>query len=189
MSQQTNLASAFNRLVTAINTLFGRVLPAGGANGQVLTKNSANNYDVTWSTISAGSSEIQQAFAALGANTTLPTTNAIVNLATVSLSAGTWLITGMVTFTRTATTAGFLDIHIGATGSTVATKYASSSHYHASVANVYISAACQRIITLTATTSVTLSASHSAGATSNIVRATSRAGSPNATTITAIKLA
>ena len=37
-----------------INVMMPRLLPAGGANGQVLTKTSATDYAVAWSTPSGG---------------------------------------------------------------------------------------------------------------------------------------
>lgn len=54
MTLQTNIATAFARVVQACNVLASRVQPAGGAAGQVLTKLSATNYAAAWQTPAAG---------------------------------------------------------------------------------------------------------------------------------------
>ncbi len=54
MSMQTQLAAGLARLVQACNVLAGRVQPAGGALGQVLTKTAAANYASAWQTPAGG---------------------------------------------------------------------------------------------------------------------------------------
>lgn len=131
---------------------------------------------------------LERAFQARTATVTLPTTNAQVALASVTLAAGTWHISAHATFTRTATTAGNFSIMIGP-NATPAQAFASATIQHASVANIFVCAACSAIVTLGATTTVTLYGAHSAGATSNIVRNLNQQNAPGATAISAIKVA
>lgn len=131
---------------------------------------------------------LERAFQARTATVTLPTTNAQVALASVTLAAGTWHISAHATFTRTATTAGNFSIMIGP-NATPAQAFASATIQHASVANIFVTASCQATVTLAATTTVTLYGAHSAGSASNVVRNLNQQNAPGATAISAIKVA
>jgi collagen triple helix repeat protein len=69
----------------------GAGVPTGGSTGQVLAKASGTNYDTAWTTPSGGAS-LTTHQVLLSSNIGLPTTNAWVNLLTLTLGAGTWLV-------------------------------------------------------------------------------------------------
>ncbi len=104
---QSDIASAFSRIVSAINVLFGRVLPSGGTTGQVLTKTSATNYAASWQTASGGGGvtpDIKRLTA-----TQQSTVTALANVTSLvsALAANaTYRVTAFVTFQSAATTTG-----------------------------------------------------------------------------------
>jgi len=104
----------------------------------------------------------------------------------ISLAAGTWLITGHISFWRTATTATIWFGRI--TDGT--NHHASSQAYTPSVAGTGANVALTAVITLAGTTTIKLQGTTSAGATACLMKAatTANGSGNNATQITAIRL-
>lgn len=104
----------------------------------------------------------------------------------ISLDAGTWLVTGHISFWRTATTATIWFGRI--TDGT--NHHASSQAYTPSVAGSGANVALTAVITLAGTTTVKLQGTTSAGATAALMKAatTANGSGTNATQITAIRL-
>jgi hypothetical protein len=127
------------------------------------------------------------ATASLGADVQIPGSNTYVDGPSVTLDAGTWLVTGTATFQRNATTA----VHWMARLSTGAVHHASSQHYQASVSGHTVSISLSAIIVLAAQTTIKLQGAISAGSMTSLMKAaTPAAGSGNnATRINAVKIA
>jgi hypothetical protein len=104
----------------------------------------------------------------------------------ISLAAGTWLVTGHISFWRTATTATIWFGRI----SDGTNHYASSQAYTTSVAGTGANVALTAVITLAGTTTIKLQGTTSAGNTAALMKAATTANSSgtNATQITAIRL-
>ena len=104
----------------------------------------------------------------------------------ISLVAGTWLITGHISFWRTATTATIWFGRI----SDGTNHYASSQAYTPSVSGSGANVALTAVITLAGTTTIKLQGTTSAGATAALMKAatTANGSGNNATQITAIRL-
>jgi hypothetical protein len=115
----------------------------------------------------------------------LASANTYYNCASVSLTAGTWLLMGTGTLGRTTTTAGNYNLRI----STGTTHYASTQQYHASVANNFASLSCNAIITVATTTTIYLQAAGTL--TNDIVKATTpnNASAATATGLIGIRIA
>lgn len=107
------------------------------------------------------------------------------NCATVSLTAGTWLLLGTSTLGRTTTTAGHYNLRI----SDGVNHYASTQHYHASVTNNFASLSCNAIVTVASTTTVYLQAAGSIAG--DVAKATTpnNASGANATGLIGIRIA
>jgi hypothetical protein len=122
----------------------------------------------------------------LSADVSLPTSNTWVNGPSISLSAGTWLVQGHITFVRAgaATTTWFARITDGTT------HHASTQTYSESLANVSRSVALTSVITLATTTTIRLQATTNNGAAGAVMKAalTSNGAGNNATQITAIRV-
>jgi hypothetical protein len=127
------------------------------------------------------------ATASLGADVQIPSSNTFVDGPSLTLDAGTWLVTATATFQRNATTA----VHWIARLSTGTVHYASSQHYQASVSGHTVSISPSAIIVLAAQTVVKLQGAISVGSTTSLMKAaTPAAGSGNnATRINAVKIA
>ena len=107
------------------------------------------------------------------------------NCATVSLTAGTWLLLGTSTLGRTTTTAGHYNLRI----SDGVNHYASTQHYHASVTNNFASLSCNAIVTVASTTIVYLQAAGSiAGDVAKAITPNNASGA-NATGLIGIRIA
>jgi hypothetical protein len=119
------------------------------------------------------------------ADVTLTSANTYYNCASVSLTAGTWLLMGTGTLGRTTTTAGNYNLRI----STGTTHYASTQHYHASVANNFASLSCNAIVTVATTTTMYLQAAGTL--TNDVVKATTpnNASGATATGLIGIRIA
>jgi hypothetical protein len=119
------------------------------------------------------------------ADVALASANTYYNCASVSLTAGTWLLMGTGTLGRTTTTAGNYNLRI----STGTTHYASTQHYHASVANNFASLSCNAIVTVATTTTIYLQAAGTL--TNDIVKATTpnNASGATATGLIGIRIA
>ncbi len=137
--------------------------------------------------VSITSGAITNAEALLGADVQLTTSNTWYDGPSVSLAAGTWLVTGHITFWRTATTATtwFGRITDGTN------HHASSQMYTASLAGIGGNVSLNAVIVLTGTTTIKLQGTTNAGATACLMKAatTANGSGNNATIITAIKLA
>lgn len=103
---QASIASAFNRLVSAINVLSGRVLPSGGTTGQVLAKTSATSYDTSWQTISGGGFSPDIKILTTTQQSTVVALANITSLVSVLVANATYKVTAFVTFQSAATTTG-----------------------------------------------------------------------------------
>lgn len=125
--------------------------------------------------------------ASLAADVQLPTSNTFVDGPSLSLAAGTWLVTAQATFQRNATTA----VHWLARVTNGTAHYASSQAYKPSVSGHTASLALSAIVTLAATTTVKIQGATSAGSSTSLMKAaTPAAGSGNnATQINAVKIA
>jgi hypothetical protein len=140
--------------------------------------------DRTW-TVSAGA--ITNFEGTLAADVTMSATNTWYTGASVSLTAGTWLINAHITLNRAATTAQQYQTRIHDTTNNV--SYASSQQYQASVSNAPVSMSLTAIITIAGSASLAIQAASSTS-TNNLIKAATLANSSgnNATQITAIKL-
>lgn len=130
---------------------------------------------------------LTSATASLGADVQIPANNTFVDGPSVTLGAGTWLVTATATFQRNATTA----VHWVARLSTGAVHYASSQHYQASASGHTVSISPSAIVTLAAQTVVKLQGAISAGSTTSLMKAATpnAASGNNATRINAVKIA
>lgn len=119
------------------------------------------------------------------ADIALVSANTYYNCASVSLTAGTWLLMGTGTLGRATTTAGHYNLRI----SNGLTHYASTQHYHASVANNFASLSCNAIVTVETTTTLYLQAAGSL--TNDVVKATTpnNASGATATGLIGIRIA
>jgi len=140
--------------------------------------------DRTW-TVSAGA--ITNFEGTLATDVTMTATNTWYTGASVSLTAGTWLINAHITLNRAATTAQQYQTRIHDTTNNI--SYASSQQYQASVSNAPVSMALTAIITIAGSASLAIQAASSTS-TNNLIKAATLANSSgnNATQITAIKL-
>ena len=162
-----------------------RLTKAGGTVGQVLTKNSATDYDYSWIT-PASAGTITSLSASLSADVALTTTATWYDGPSVSLPAGTWLVIGQITHVRSATTAETIYSRI----SNGTTHYSSTQFYHASVTGTGVILPMIAKITLAATTTIKLQATSSAGASTSTMKAalTANGAGNNATNIIAVRL-
>lgn len=186
----STLVDRINLLATGIanyirDSIKPRLMPTGGTSGQVLTKNSATNYDVGWITPSS-SGTITSASASLSANVSLTTSATWYDGPSVSLAAGTWLVIGQITHNRSTATAEIIYGRI----SDGTNHYSSTQFYHSSVAGAGIVLPLVAKITLSATTTIKLQATSSSGASTSTMLAalTANGSGNNATNIVAIKL-
>jgi len=162
------------------------VIITSPANTQVLTYNGTNWVNAAAPTGGGGGS-ITSTEASLSTDVQMPTSNTWYDGPSVSLAAGTWLVSTHTTFARTATTA--LTYYNRITDGT--NHHASSSVYMASVANHSANVGLTAVFTLASTTTIKIQSTTNAGATSALMKAALLANGSgnNATQITAIKLA
>lgn len=136
--------------------------------------------------ISITGGDITNTEASLSADVQMPTSGTWYNGPSVTLGAGTWLITGHVTFWRTATTATtwFGRISDGTN------HHASGQMYTASLAGIGGVMTLTAVVTLTGSTTIRIQGTTSAGATACLMKAatTANGSGNNATQITAIQL-
>lgn len=130
---------------------------------------------------------LTSASAALGADVQLTTSNTWYDGPSVSLAAGTWLVSSHTTLVRTATTAITYFNRI----STGTVHYASTQAYQASVANHSDSVSLSAVITLVETTTIKIQTTTNAGASTALMKAatTANGSGNNATQIVAVKIA
>lgn len=123
----------------------------------------------------------------MGADVQMPTSNTWYDGPSLSLAAGTYLVTASIQFWRTATTATtwFGRITDGTN------HHASGQMYTASVAGTGGVMALSAILTISSTTTIKLQGTTSAGATACLMKAatTANGSGNNATQITAVKIA
>lgn len=133
-----------------------------------------------------GGSSVPNTEAALSADVAMGTTGTWYDGPSLSLGAGTWLLTAQITFLRTTATATSFAGRI----STGTTHYASSQFYQPAVANAGGNVALTAIVTLTGTTTIKVQGTTNAGAAACLMKAsTAISGSGNnATRLTAIQL-
>ena len=124
--------------------------------------------------------------AALSADVQLPVTGTWYDGPSITLGAGTWLVSAIAQFQRTATTAN----HWLARISTGTVHYASGQSYQASVSGQTEGIALTALITLTGPTTIKLQATTSAGATACLLKAATPASGSgnNATQISAVRV-
>ena len=134
----------------------------------------------------SGGSAISHAENFLTVDRQMPVSNTWYDGPSISLDAGTWLVTGHISFWRTATTA---TIWFGRITDGI-NHHASSQAYTPSVAGTGANVALTAVITLAGTTTIKLQGTTSAGATAASMKAatTANGSGNNATQITAIRL-
>lgn len=176
----------------------GNTGPAGSSAYQVAVTNGFAGTEAQWllslkgekgdkgDTGAAGAS-LSSATASLAADVQVTGNNAFVDGPSVTLDAGTWLVTATATFQRNATTA----VHWVARLSTGTTHYGSSQHYQASVSGHTVSISLSAIIVLAAQTTIKLQGASSAGSTTSLMKAATPNGASgnNASRINAVKIA
>jgi hypothetical protein len=142
---------------------------------------------VTAAANGSGGGAITNAENFLTVDVQMPVSNTWYDGPGISLAAGTWLVTGHISFWRTATTATIWFGRI----SDGTNHHASSQAYTPSVSGSGANVALTAVITLAGTTTIKLQGTTSAGATAALMKAATTANSSgnNATQITAIKLA
>jgi hypothetical protein len=160
--------------------------PSGGTTGQVLTKDTNTDHDYSWQTPSSGAT-LTHAEASLSADVQMPSSNTWYNGPSVSLDAGTWLVTAHLTQVRAATTAETIYGRI----SDGTNHYASQQGYHASVSGTGVPMTMTAVITLGSTTTIRAQMATSAGNANSLIKAAMTANSAgnNASQITAIRVA
>lgn len=130
---------------------------------------------------------LTSAEASLSADVALPTSNTWVDGPSLSLAAGTWLLTAHTTFWRTATTATtwFSRITDGTN------HHASGQLYTASVAGIGGVVALTAVVTLASTTTIKIQGTTNAGAAACLMKAatTANGSGTNATQLVAVKVA
>lgn len=133
------------------------------------------------------SATLSYASSQLSANVPLTTTSTWYDITSLSLTAGTWLITAQMTHVKSSTTAGTVFGRI--TDGT--NHYASTQMFHTSTTGTGVLLFMTCLVTISNTTTIKTQAATSVGAsTSNILAATTANGSGNnATQICAIKVA
>jgi len=168
------------------DSVLPRLVPSGGTLGQVLQKTSATDYALGWISPST-SGTITSLSASLSANVSLTTTATWYDGPSLSLAAGTWLVIGRITHNRSATTAETIYARLG----DGTNHYASTQFYHASVTGTGVVLPLNAVITLSATTTIKLQSTSSAGASTSVMLAalTANGSGNNATNIIAIRLA
>lgn len=121
-----------------------------------------------------------QADVQLGAN------NTFVNGPSMDLPAGTWLVLGQAQYQRTATTSAQVTARLRSGTTTISTQNAD----HPSLAGSTLAFTLFAIVTLAATTTVTLQMATTAGSTSSLLKAVSpnNGGGNTATRLVAIRL-
>jgi hypothetical protein len=152
-----------------------------GSAGQVLTVNSVSNFPV-WQTPTPTLSYVQ---ASLSSNVAVTTTLAATGLS-ISLTAGTWLITLNVSIQNTASGSCF--IAIGPTSASFTGAYV-GFFPSVSSANSPLILSTNRVIVLASTTTVYLNAGYYVSGSGTLLATSAISGIPNATEIVAVRIA
>lgn len=194
---------------TALMLLHYGTLPctitAGGTNNIGIIP---NNYGVTSFTLNpsqsvyivfAGSTwygftsskgaQVAESYPAAGSPVSI-TSGSWQNITSISLTPGTWLITGRATFTGTNTSLTFADLIIGPNSGSVSGNYGAAS---AAIGNLagqteWNSVSITRVVTLTATTTVYLEAYASASGISYAPSTHQSTAANDATGLTAVQI-
>lgn len=134
----------------------------------------------------AATNTISYLTASLSADVQLTTTGTFYDGPSISLPSGTWLVTGQITITRTATTLATYTGRIVSNSTTVASSQQSVVSVNPHSANIHLHC----VLVLASTTTVKLTATSSAGTTTTHMKAATNtySGGNNATTISAIRL-
>jgi hypothetical protein len=137
-------------------------------------------------TVSANTFAMTYVSAALAADIQMPTSNAFVIGPSATIGPGTWLVNAHATLNRSTTTAATYTVRVALGSTTVA----STSQYHASVAGIATNVSLTCIVSTGASTTIGIRAATSAGATTELLKASApiSADGNNATIITALKI-
>lgn len=155
-------------------------LGAGTADGNTFLRG-----DNTWAAPPGGS--ITHASDALTTDVALTGTNVFYDGPSVTLAAGTWLLTGHANYHKSATVGSHVTVRL----SDGTNHFASQSQFHTSISNIALGFAVSAIITLSSSTVLWLQMATSSGNAAALMKAAA-ANSPsgnNATMICAIRLA
>lgn len=129
---------------------------------------------------------LANATAALSADVQLVTSNSFYDGPTLTLAAGTWLVSGFAQFQKTTSTASFVTARL----STGTVHYASQCLYHGSVANITLGFAMTAVVTLSGATTVKLQMATTVGIANCLMKAAApnNASGNTATVISAIRI-
>ena len=182
------LFTAVGELLAGTGSGTGELLGIGTA-GQVLTVGGADPSGLEWATPSGGGS-LTTVESYITSDVTLATAGVYYNVTSVSLAAGTWLVTARALMTFGTATVTPVDIFIGPTSASVTGAYAATSVELGSGAGTVEleSAVIVKSITLAVTTTVYLIGYP--GNNGPVVKhASVNSSLPGATGITAVKTA
>lgn len=163
-------------------------VPIGGAIGQVLAKASGTDYDTEWVNQSGGSGSLSYQAQTLSADVTLDVSNQWYGGPQISITAGTWLVFGVVHYHRAQTGGAVVGTRMRAGASTI---IAASSDYHPSVNGINLNISTFAVRVATGSETITLEATVNVGTANAAMKAeavTNGQGN-NYTRIMAVKIA
>jgi hypothetical protein len=131
------------------STLLGRGLGSGAGDPEVITLGYGTSMSGLGTTLQTS---LSYSSSFIGADVALANANQVYDIASLSLSAGIWLVQANAVFSSTlaATTQYTLDIY----NNSAATTLASCSTSHGTSANLSVNASCSAIVNLASTTTV-----------------------------------
>jgi hypothetical protein len=133
-----------------------------------------------------GVAVLSNATAALAADVQLVTSNTFYDGPSVTLAAGTWLLTSQAQYQKTTTTASQVTVRL----SDGSGHYASQNAYHASVANVTLGFAVSAVVSLAAVATIKLQMATTVGNAACLMKAQApnNGSGNNATVISAVRI-
>lgn len=151
----TDMTSAGETLATlapmAGSTLLGRGTGSGSGNPESITLGYGNSMTGTGTTLSTA---LSHSSSFIVADATLANSSQFYDIATLSLSAGVWLVQASAVFTSSAaaTTQYTLDIY----NSSTSTSLSCCATSHGAVANLAVNASCAVVVSLASTSTIAM---------------------------------